>query len=51
MKKLALSAFLIAISQPSNAFSQYDKFNKTQKINSDFDKFVKGIKSQEYMLN
>ena len=35
----------------SKAFSQYDKFNKTQKINSDFDKFVKGIKSQEYMLN
>lgn len=29
----------------SKAFSQYDKFNKTQKINSDFDKFVKGIKS------
>ena len=35
----------------SKAFSQYDKFNKTQNINSDFDKFVKGIKSQEYMLN
>ncbi|MDY3672562.1 MAG: virulence RhuM family protein [Campylobacter sp.] len=35
----------------SKAFSQYDKFNKTQRINSDFDKFVKGIKSQEYMLN
>ena len=29
----------------SKAFSQYDKSNKTQKINSDFDKFVKGIKS------
>ena len=29
----------------SKAFSQYDKFNKTQKISSDFDKFVKGIKS------
>ena len=29
----------------SKAFSQYDKFNKTQNINSDFDKFVKGIKS------
>ena len=29
----------------SKAFSQYDKFNKTQKINSDFDKFIKGIKS------
>ena len=35
----------------SKAFSEYDEFNKTQKINSDFDKFVKGIKSQEYMLN
>ena len=35
----------------SKAFSQYNEFNKTQKINSDFDKFVKGIKSQEYMLN
>ena len=30
----------------SKAFSEYDEFNKTQKINSDFDKFVKGIKSQ-----
>lgn len=29
----------------SKAFSQYDKFNKIQNINSDFDKFVKGIKS------
>ena len=29
----------------SKAFSQYDKFNKTQNINSDFDKFVKNIKS------
>ena len=29
----------------SKAFSQYNEFNKTQKINSDFDKFVKGIKS------
>lgn len=29
----------------SKAFSEYDEFNKTQKINSDFDKFVKGIKS------
>ena len=29
----------------SKAFSQYDKFNKTQKINSDFDKFIKDIKS------
>ena len=28
----------------SKAFSQYDKFNKTQNINSDFDKFVKNIK-------
>ena len=35
----------------SKAFSEYNEFNKTQKINSDFDKFVKGIKSQEYMLN
>ena len=29
----------------SKAFSQYNEFNKTQKLNSDFDKFVKGIKS------
>ena len=29
----------------SKAFSEYDEFNKTQKINSDFDKFVKEIKS------
>ena len=29
----------------SKAFSQYNEFNKTKKINSDFDKFVKGIKS------
>ena len=29
----------------SKAFSQYNEFNKTQKINSDFDKFIKGIKS------
>ena len=29
----------------SKAFSQYNEFNKTQKINSDFDKFVKNIKS------
>ena len=29
----------------SKAFSEYDEFNKTQKINSDFDKFVKDIKS------
>lgn len=29
----------------SKAFSEYNEFNKTQKINSDFDKFVKGIKS------
>ena len=35
----------------SKAFSEYNEFNKTQKINSDFDKFVKGIKSEEYMLN
>ena len=35
----------------SKAFSEYDEFNKTQKINSDFDKFIKRIKSQEYMLN
>ena len=29
----------------SKAFSEYDEFNKTQKINSDFDKFIKNIKS------
>ena len=29
----------------NKAFSEYNEFNKTQKINSDFDKFVKGIKS------
>ena len=29
----------------SKAFSQYNEFNKTQKLNSDFDKFVNGIKS------
>ena len=29
----------------SKAFSEYDEFNKTQKINSDFDKFIKEIKS------
>ena len=29
----------------SKAFSEYNEVNKTQKINSDFDKFVKGIKS------
>ena len=29
----------------SKAFSEYNEFNKTQKINSDFDKFVKEIKS------
>ena len=29
----------------SKAFSEYNEFNKTQNINSDFDKFVKGIKS------
>lgn len=29
----------------NKAFSEYDEFNKTQKINSDFDKFVKDIKS------
>ena len=28
----------------SKAFSEYDEFNKTQKINSDFDKFIKDIK-------
>ena len=28
----------------SKAFSQYNEFNKTQKINSDFDKFIKDIK-------
>lgn len=29
----------------NKAFSEYNEFNKTQNINSDFDKFVKGIKS------
>ncbi|MDD7599343.1 MAG: virulence RhuM family protein [Campylobacter sp.] len=29
----------------SKAFSEYDEFNKTQKINSDFDKFIKEMKS------
>lgn len=29
----------------NKAFSEYNEFNKTQKINSDFDKFVKDIKS------
>ncbi|MDD7703695.1 virulence RhuM family protein [Campylobacter sp.] len=29
----------------NKAFSEYDEFNKTQKINSDFDKFIKEIKS------
>ena len=29
----------------SKAFSEYDEFNKTQKINSHFDKFIKDIKS------
>ena len=29
----------------SKAFSEYNEFNKTQKINSDFDKFIKNIKS------
>ena len=29
----------------NKAFSEYDEFNKTQKINSDFDKFIKDIKS------
>lgn len=28
----------------SKAFSEYNKFNKTQKIESDFDKMVKGLK-------
>ncbi|MCB0536054.1 MAG: virulence RhuM family protein [Bacteroidetes bacterium] len=28
----------------NKAFSEYDKFNKTQKIESDFDKMVKGLK-------
>nr|WP_321310761.1 virulence RhuM family protein [uncultured Campylobacter sp.] len=28
----------------SKAFSEYNEFNKTQKINSDFDKFIKNIK-------
>ena len=26
------------------AFSEYEKFNKTQKIESDFDKMIKGLK-------
>lgn len=28
----------------TKAHSEYDKFNKTQKIESDFDKMVKGLK-------
>lgn len=28
------------------AFAEYDEFNKTQKINSDFDKFVKQIEKK-----
>jgi hypothetical protein len=28
----------------NKAFAEYDKFNKTQKIESDFDKMVKGLK-------
>src|SRR5690606_23931862 len=28
----------------NKAFTEYDKFNKTQKIESDFDKMVKGLK-------
>ena len=28
----------------NKAFSEYNEFNKTQKINSDFDKFIKNIK-------
>ena len=28
----------------NKAYSEYDKFNKTQKIESDFDKMVKEIK-------
>lgn len=28
------------------AFSEYDKFNKTQKIESDFDKMIKGLKKK-----
>lgn len=31
----------------NKAFSEYDKFNKTQKIESDFDKMVKGLKKGE----
>ena len=30
----------------NKAFSEYDKFNKTQKIESDFDKMVKGLKKK-----
>ena len=29
----------------SKAFSEYNEFNKTQKINSDFDVFIKNLKS------
>lgn len=28
----------------NKAFAEYEKFNKTQKIESDFDKMVKGLK-------
>ncbi|WP_245545611.1 hypothetical protein [Gillisia limnaea] len=29
------------------AFSEYDKFNKTQKIESDFDKMIKNLKNKK----
>ncbi|WP_289021247.1 virulence RhuM family protein [uncultured Salegentibacter sp.] len=31
----------------NKAFSEYDKFNKTQKIESDFDKMVKGMQDEK----
>lgn len=31
----------------NKAFAEYDKFNKTQKIESDFDKMVKGLKKDK----
>lgn len=31
----------------NKAFAEYDKFNKTQKIESDFDKMVKGLKKNK----
>jgi hypothetical protein len=35
-----------AIQAEEKAFAEYDKFNKTQKIESDFDKAVKALKNK-----